>query len=137
MPESPESSDNPEPPESPVVGAVDLAHALFDLARAGDAARLVAYVEAGAPVDLTDPAGNTLLMLAAYHGHADAVRALAGKGADVDRLNDRGQSPLAGAVFKGEAEVVTALREHGADPDAGQPTARQTAEMFGRTDLLA
>lgn len=115
---------------------VDLAHALFDLARQGRTERLVAYVDAGAPVDLADPAGNTFLMLAAYHGHAALVRELARRGADVDRLNDRGQSPLAGAVFKGEPEVVSALVEHGADPDAGEPTARQTAQMFGRADLL-
>ena len=53
---------------------VALANWLFDLARDGDAARLAAYVDAGAPVDLTDAEGNTLLMLAAYHDQADAVR---------------------------------------------------------------
>lgn len=116
--------------------AVDLAHVLFDLARAGEAERIAAYVDAGAPVDLTDPSGNTLLMLAAYHGHAETVEQLAGRGADVDRLNDRGQSPLAGAVFKGEEQVVATLLQHGADPDAGTPTARETAQMFGRPDLL-
>jgi ankyrin repeat protein len=72
-------------------------------------------------------------MLAAYHGHADVVDGLARHGADVNRLNDRGQSPLAGAVFKGEDEVVRVLLRHGADPDAGSPTARATAEMFGRS----
>jgi len=112
---------------------VELAHQLLDLARMGHVQRLLAYVEAGVPVDLTDPAGNTLLMLAAYHGHADVVDGLARQGADVNRLNDRGQSPLAGAVFKGEDEVVRVLLGHGADPDAGSPTARATAEMFGRS----
>ena len=112
---------------------VELAHQLLDLARLGHVQRLLAYVEAGVPVDLTDPAGNTLLMLAAYHGHADVVDGLARQGADVNRLNDRGQSPLAGAVFKGEDEVVRVLLTHGADPDAGSPTARATAEMFGRS----
>lgn len=116
--------------------AVDLAHALFDLARQGRTGQLAAYVDAGAPVDLTDPDGNTLLMLAAYHGHADLVRQLAERGADVGRLNDRGQSPLAGAVFKGEDEVVAVLLETGADPDAGTPTARETAALFGRSDLV-
>ena len=119
--------------DAPSPEAVELAHQLLDLARAGHTARLTAYVEAGVPADLTDAAGNTLLMLAAYHGHAATVRALAGLGADVDRLNDRGQSPLAGAVFKGEDDVVAALLELGADPDAGSPTARATAEMFGRS----
>lgn len=116
---------------------VELAHQMFDLARQGDADRLAAYVDAGCPVDLTDASGNTLLMLAAYHGHAGTVVALADRGADVDRVNDRGQTPLAGAVFKGEREVVTALVAAGADPDAGTPTARETAAMFGQTALLA
>lgn len=136
-PRQPEQTPEPSADDAgPSQEAVDLAHALFDLARRGDADRLAAYVDAGAPADLTDPQGNTLLMLAAYHGHAQTVRVLAQRGADVDRLNDRGQSPLAGAVFKGEDEVVATLLEHGADPDVGQPTARQTAQMFDREDLL-
>ena len=113
-----------------------LAAWLFDLARQGDSARLAAYVDAGAPVDLTDADGNTLLMLAAYHDQPDVVRALLERGADVDALNHRGQSPLAGAVFKQADAVVAALVEAGADPDAGTPTARATAEMFGRPDLF-
>lgn len=116
--------------------ALELAHQLMDWAREGQAERLGAYVDAGAPVDLRDPAGNSMLMLAAYHGHASTVSALAQRGADVDALNDRGQSPLAGAIFKDEAEVVATLLAHGADPDGGSPSARATAQMFGRTDLL-
>lgn len=123
-------------PDEPTEETIELAHQLFDWAREGQAERIGAYVDAGAPVDLTDPAGNTLLMLGAYHGHAALVRVLAERGADVDALNNRGQSPLAGAVFKGEPDVVAALLEHGADPDLGQPTARQTAEMFGQTEML-
>ena len=120
---------------APDPDAVELAHRLLDLARAGRAHELAAYVDAGVPADLTDPAGNTLVMLGAYHGHADVVRALATRGADVDRPNDRGQTPLAGAVFKGEVAVVRALLEHGADRTAGSPTPLDTARMFGRDDL--
>lgn len=115
----------------------ELANWLFDLARQGDGERLVAYVAAGAPVDLSDADGNTLLMLAAYHGHAETVTALASAGADPNALNNRGQSPLAGAVFKAEDAVIEALVRAGADPDAGTPTARATAQMFGRGDLFA
>jgi ankyrin repeat protein len=121
----------------PTDALVELAHQMLDLARAGDTVRLAAYVDAGVPVDLTDATGNTLLMLAAYHGHAETVTTLAERGADVDRLNDRGQSPLAGAVFKGESEVVATLLRHGADPEAGTPSARDTAGMFGQEALLA
>ncbi|MEP7088552.1 MAG: ankyrin repeat domain-containing protein [Nocardioidaceae bacterium] len=126
-------SENAGTPDDEVV---ELAHQMFDLARNGDGTRLAAYLEAGVPVNLTDAGGNTLVMLAAYHGHAGTVRALADRGADVDRVNDRGQSPLAGAVFKGEDDVVRALLDAGADPDAGAPTARATAAMFGREDLM-
>ncbi|KRE39192.1 hypothetical protein ASG73_02280 [Janibacter sp. Soil728] len=121
---------------TPDEAAVDLAHQLFDWAREGQTDRVAAYVDAGAPADLADPAGNTLLMLAAYHGHAGLVGELARRGADVNRANDRGQTPLAGAIFKAEPEVVAVLLDHGADPDAGTPTARATAEMFGQAALL-
>ena len=104
---------------------------LFDLARQG-ADVLLDLVDAGLPVDLADETDNTLLMLAAYHGHAELTASLAERGADVNRLNGRGQAPLAGAVFRNETEVVRVLVEHGADPDAGTPSAGATAQMFGR-----
>ena len=81
--------------------------------------------------------GNTLLMLAAYNGHASLVSELLTRGADGNRLNDQGQSPLAGAVFKGHDEVVRALVEGGrANPRIGTPTAIQTARMFKKDELL-
>jgi uncharacterized protein len=119
----------------PSADQVELAHWLFDRARAGEAERLAAYVDAGVPADLTDAAGNTLLMLAAYHGHAGAVSVLIERGADVDVINDRGQTPLAGAVFKGYPDVVEVLVTAGADPDRGSPTARAAADFFNRPDL--
>ena len=117
--------------------AVALAHRLLDLARSGGTDALAAYVDAGVTVNLTDPAGNTLVMLAAYHGHPLTVAALVERGADVDRANDRGQTPLAGAVFKAEAEVVRVLVAAGADASAGSPSALETARFFARPDLLA
>lgn len=122
--------------EGPDERTIELAHEMFDLARNGMSTRLEAYVEAGVPVDLAEAQGNTLLMLAAYHGHAETVAMLARRGAEVNRLNDRGQTPLAGAVFKGEHQVVDVLLGAGADPDAGTPSARETARMFGQADLF-
>ncbi|MFE0413937.1 ankyrin repeat domain-containing protein [Streptomyces tendae] len=109
----------------------------MDLAREGRTEQLLEFVAHGLPVDVRDPAGNTLLMLAAYHGHADSVRALIQHGADPDLRNDRDQSPLAGALFKGADDVVTVLLDAGADLDSGTPTARAAAAMFGRDHLLA
>ncbi|HEX9335032.1 MAG TPA: ankyrin repeat domain-containing protein [Pseudonocardiaceae bacterium] len=116
---------------------VELATKLFGLARSGETATLIAYLDAGIPPNLTNDSGDTLVMLAAYHGHAETVRTLLAAGADPNRANDRGQTPIAGAVFKGETEVVQALLVGGADPTAGQPSAIATAEMFGQTELLA
>ncbi|MPZ64142.1 MAG: ankyrin repeat domain-containing protein [Pseudonocardiaceae bacterium] len=112
----------------------ELATRLFDMARGGETASLDEYLAAGVPVNLCNGSGDTLLMLAAYHGHAGTVAALLERGADADRANDRGQRPLAGAVFKGEDAVVHALLDAGADPLAGTPSALETARMFGRED---
>jgi len=116
---------------------VELAHWLLDRARAGEAARLADYADHGMPVDLTDAKGNTLLMLAAYHGQAETVRVLAERGADVDAVNDRGQTPLAAAVFKGDVAVVSVLLKAGADPDRGSPSARASAAFFQRAEIAA
>ena len=115
--------------------AFALAARLFDAARHGDAATLARYLDAGLPPDLTNSAGDSLLMLASYNGHPAIVRDLVGRGADVNKANDRGQTPLAGAVFKGHTSTAHLLYEAGADPDAGTPSARDAAKMFERTDL--
>ncbi|MEU0405255.1 ankyrin repeat domain-containing protein [Streptomyces sp. NPDC006197] len=122
--------------ETPDPEVVELASKVFDLARTGDADALAAYVDAGVPANLTNDRGDTLVMLAAYHGHAAAVTALLDRGAEADRPNDRGQTPLAGAVFKGEDAVIRALLAAGANPEAGTPSALDTARMFGKTELL-
>jgi uncharacterized protein len=122
--------------ETPDPEVIELATKVFDLARRGETETLAAYVDAGVPANLTNDRGDSLLMLAAYHGHAAAVTALVDRGADPDRANDRGQTPLAGAVFKGEGAVIEALLAAGADPAAGTPSALDTARMFGKADLL-
>lgn len=114
----------------------ELAGRLFDLSRRGDE-ELLAYLDAGAPSDLRTGDGDSLLMLVAYNGRVGLLRGLIARGADVDLPNDRGQTPLAGAVFKGLEEVVDILVSAGADPDAGTPTATETAKMFRGEDMLA
>ena len=106
------------------------AHRMFELAREGEAAVLAAHVDAGVPVDLTNDKGDTLLILAAYHGHPETVGALLDRGADHGRVNDRGQTALAAAVFRQSADSVSRLLAAGADPDAGGPSARATAVFF-------
>ncbi|GAB2530982.1 ankyrin repeat domain-containing protein [Paramicrobacterium agarici] len=108
----------------------------IDLARNGETTELLEFFDHGLPLNVQDASGNTALMMAAYHGYADAVRGLIDRGADVDLLNGRDQSPIAGAIFKGEDEIVRMLLGAGADLDAGTPPARLAAEMFGKKHLL-
>ncbi|TQJ41830.1 hypothetical protein FBY33_3949 [Arthrobacter sp. SLBN-112] len=116
--------------------ALALAQTLFQAAREGSDALLGAYLDAGVPAALTNSAGDSLVMLAAYHGHAGTVGLLLQHGADPNTANDRGQTPLAGAAFKGYTDVARVLLGAGADPDAGSPSARAAAQMFARTEIL-
>ena len=125
-----------ETPDTSADAAIALAHRLLDAAREGDGATLGRYLDAGVPATLTNAAGDSLVMLAAYNGHASVVADLLARGADPEAANDRGQTPLAGAVFKGYTDVEKELLDAGADPDAGTPSARDAAGMFGRPDLL-
>jgi uncharacterized protein len=118
------------------IDVLELAAHLFDCARSGDTAMLVAYVDAGVPVNLTNTNGDTLVILASYYGHESAVAALIARGADVDRHNNRGQTPLAGAVFKNDTTIIELLLSADADPSAGSPCALETARYFEREDLV-
>ncbi|KAF8871414.1 ankyrin repeat-containing domain protein [Infundibulicybe gibba] len=119
------------PPET-----LAFAHKIFDAARNGDTDLVIAAVDAGLPLNLTNEKGNTLLMLSAYAGHLPLVQALLTRSADVNSMNDNGQSIIAGAVFKGYADIVTALAKAGADPRRGRPSAVEAAHMFHRTEMM-
>jgi uncharacterized protein len=108
----------------------------FDLARAGETGQLVEYVDKGLPVNLTNSAGDTLLILAAYHTHPELVRSLLERGADHARVNDRGQTALAAAVFRQDGDSVRLLLEAGADPDHGPKSAVAIATFFDLPEML-
>ena len=109
---------------------LDIAARLFAMARHGDAAGLAASLSvsdqsasdqsdarlsAHKVVNLRDHKGDSLLMVAAYHGHAPAVEVLLAHGADPDTRNHHGQTAIAGASFKGHVQVVESLLRHGAN----------------------
>ncbi|KAG7122796.1 putative ankyrin repeat protein like [Verticillium longisporum] len=57
------------PPE-----AIELAGRMYDAARSGDATVFAQALPAGLPVNMTNEKGDSLLMLAAYYGHAELVK---------------------------------------------------------------
>jgi len=115
-----------------------LPEAAADLARKGDTAGLAELLKGGLAVDARDAKGNTLLMLAGYHGRTEVVKLLLKSGATVDLRNDKGQTPLGGVAFKGYADIATLLLDAGADPlaDQGGQTPVDYATMFGRQEIL-
>lgn len=81
----------------------------------GDTAMLATLLDAGQPVDGTDPEGVTPLMWAARGGRIEAIRLLAERGADLDREGGVNHwNALAHAVHKGQEASVRALLEAGA-----------------------
>ena len=119
---------------------LDFLRGVLDLAREGETHELAAVIERGVPVNLTGGSGDSLLILAAYHGHPETVRMLLEHGADPDRVNDRGQTALGAAVFRQSTASVEWLLDHGADVHAGGRSAAEIAAFFGldeMTSLLA
>ncbi|MDQ2749438.1 MAG: ankyrin repeat domain-containing protein [Actinomycetota bacterium] len=118
-------------PEALTAEELDYLRSLLDLAREGSTEQLAAAIDAGVPANLTSAAGDSLLILAAYHDHPETVRALLERGADPERVNDRGQTALGAAVFRQSSDSVQALLEAGADPAGGGRSALEIAEFFG------
>ncbi len=120
-------------------GTLRLARQVFQCVREGDLASLQPLFDHGFPPNLRNESGDSLLMLASYHGHHELVRALLRAGADPEVANDRGQTPLAGASFRGYVEVVRALLDGGAQVDGHGDDGRTAlifAAMFNRVDVM-
>ena len=115
-----------------------LPEAAAELARQGKAVELSALLKDGLKVNLRDAKGNTLLMLASYHGRTEVVKLLLKSGAAVDLRNDKGQTPLGGVAFKGYVDIATLLLDAGADPvaDQGGSTPADFATLAGKTEIL-
>lgn len=109
----------------------------FDLAREGRDTALAERLDVGVPANLTNSAGDTLLILAAYHGHAETVRALLERGADHARVNDKGQTALSAAVFRQAGGIVDLLLDAGADPALGRQSGIAVAQFFDLPEMAA
>lgn len=126
----PAPATHPEP-------ALDPAERLFEAARTGNITLLHAALSQNPGIkNLTNSAGNTLLMLASYYCHVELTRVLVQQfHADPNILNDDHLSPLAGAVYLKEPEILRLLLEAGADPDLGWPSAEECMAVFCTENL--
>jgi ankyrin repeat protein len=103
----------------------------------GSTATLAACVEAGVQVNLAHQKGDTLLMLAAYHGHAETVSMLLDKGADLTGRMTMRKRPLPEQPSRRSLAWSGVLLDAGANPGAGNPSAVDTALRFSSQQFLA
>jgi len=138
---APEPSATAEPALTPAEEQryAELQLMALDFARNGETETLVSMLRSGLAPNLADHKGNTLLMLAAYHGQHTTAQALLDFGAEIDRPNDHGQTPLGGVAFKGDIPLAELLLAHGAalEADNGMGmTPLMFAAMFGRHEMV-
>ncbi|MBJ9975523.1 ankyrin repeat domain-containing protein [Pseudomonas sp. S75] len=118
---------------------VQLRELFLDAARRGDQTVLEEFVRAHYDLDVQDSAGYTGLILAAYHGHLQAVERLLAAGANPCAQDARGNTALMGAIFKGQVRIARRLIDAPCSTDqrngAGQ-TAAMYAALFDRQELL-
>lgn len=118
---------------------IEFVQKIFHYVRLGDTENLQPMLEMGLPANLCNHKGDSLLMLASYHGHFGATKLLLEHGADPEIRNDMGQTPIAGAAYKGDYAMVELLLQHGADVEGAAPdgkTALMLAAMFNRTQIV-
>lgn len=115
--------------------SLEVIEGTFDLARSGATAQLGEILDAGVPIDVQSPRGDTLLIVAAYAEQADTVAELIRRGASLDFVNASGQTAIACAVFRKNEAILRQLLDAGANPNAGMP-AEAIAQQFGMTEMI-
>lgn len=90
-------------------------------------------------IEETSAEGWTPLIVAAYNGKSDVVRALLHAGSDPNACNLKGTSPLMyakdNALQSRSDEIVRLLIEAGADPDHTDIFGRSVLDYVGRDDV--
>ncbi|WP_198412069.1 ankyrin repeat domain-containing protein [Cryobacterium sp. Hz9] len=104
---------------------------VFGLARDGLTVPLGEMIDAGVPLNVVNPRGDTLLIVAAYQQHPGTVAELLRRGADASAVNAMGQTAISCAVFRDNEPILRLLLEADADPDLGTHRGVAIADQFG------
>eukprot|EP00811_Abedinium_folium_P026394 NODE_3884_length_1967_cov_7.347283.p1 GENE.NODE_3884_length_1967_cov_7.347283~~NODE_3884_length_1967_cov_7.347283.p1 ORF type:complete len:542 (+),score=214.85 NODE_3884_length_1967_cov_7.347283:80-1705(+) len=78
--------------------------------------KIVAFIDAGNPIDTEDAYGTTLLSEAAAGGAIECITMLLAEGADPNRRGRNRRTPLWRAANAGQADAVRLLLRGGCDP---------------------
>ncbi|GLH10143.1 AAEL014742-PA [Gryllus bimaculatus] len=108
---------------------------LLQAACGGRLEPLVAFLEAGVNVNVTDGNNGTALYFAADRGHQECVRELVQRGADVNGKHSTGFTPLHRASLNGHVECVRALLEAGASTTERNNEGKTPLEVAGSDNV--
>lgn len=117
--------------------SLEVIEGTFDLARQGRSGPLGEMIDAGVPIDVRNPRGDTVLIVATYAEQEHTVADLVRRGADLNAVNASGQSAISCAVFRKNETLLRMLLEAGADPDAGPLSAIAITEQFSIPEMRA
>lgn len=120
-------------------GGAALAAAYDDFLNAvknGNARDVAQWLNRGLDANSVDPAGQTVLHLAARAGSLDVVKVLAGARANVDRRNGNGETAIMLAALGGHRSVVEFLISMEAQVNQPGWTALLYAATNGHLDIV-
>jgi ankyrin repeat protein len=139
---TPNRSDYPRPPASPMPRADGLAtldRNLITAASLGDADLVHRLLSAGASARASDDHGRSALLAAVYARHAEVARILVRAGADVNAKDRESNSAFLVAASTGQADIVRLALMSGADlrsTDRYHGTALISACQHGNAEVV-
>jgi len=110
---------------------------IYDYARNRDVGAVDYLVKKGAKIDEANPAGETVLLIAAGNGDLAMVELALRYGARVDREDKFGKTALAWAVDRGHVPVVEKLLAAGADINHQSQDGLTPVMLAARSNHLA
>ncbi len=102
----------------------------------GNAREVIQWLNRGIDANTVDPAGQTVLHLAARGGSLDVVKVLAGARADIDRRNGNGETAIMLAALAGHRSVVEFLISKEAQVNQPGWTALLYAATNGHLEIV-
>jgi ankyrin repeat protein len=120
-------------PQTAFAGAYD---DMLNAVKTKDIGKVNNLLQRGMDVNTTDPAGNSLLMLAAQNGDSQILELLLNNKANVLSINKYGDSALMLASLNGHLQSAIALVAAGAEIDPEGWTPLIYAAFEGHTELV-
>ena len=106
----------PLPPTSQTLWNL-LLHELYGATQYHNQESYLDLIQQGADIHMIDTHGNTALLLAAFQGVPQVIKALVDAGSNVNHTNMHGRPPLSFAVAWNDEVSTQYLLDHGANPN--------------------